>query len=136
MPIRFVLLRVLLCLCLVLQATGAAWAAARMPAMEASTKTAAVSAVHAPSPCPGHAAARASMHDDAGTQAAGSKAPGHPKSDCCKSGGCIGACAASMATMPTAPVMQHAPAHDAAAASVSDPYDEPALAHRIRPPIA
>ena len=130
MPSRSILLRLLLCLCLVVQAAGAAWASARMPSMDAVV-AAAPSASH----CPGHAKAGAPFHD-AAAMTHDAKAHGHAPFDCCKAGGCAGTCGAALAALAAPHLLALAVLPDATIQPVAGRYEEPALAHRIRPPIA
>jgi hypothetical protein len=127
-----ILLRLLLSLSLVLNGSSYAAAAAKMPMEHVAAAHEKSKAEEAP-PCPGHSDLTAA--DGQGAEP-GSATHEHDKPECCKSAKCVGAC---LQHAPVAIVAQWVgPAaieHSDAVRQIKAAHANPALPHRIRPPI-
>lgn len=129
MSVRFVLLRLLLCLALICNGAASAMASARM-AMPATAQE----HMALPSDPPCHEMAAM----DHATDATPAKTPqdGHPAPDCCQSGTCQCACVhAAQVALPSTLALGFVTGGPRIAQPMRAGHSEPALPHLIRPPI-
>jgi hypothetical protein len=140
MPIGPLLLRVLLCLCLVLNGVASAAASAQMPTSmhaTAATPQPAIATASDDMPCHGHHDAMASMAKQHAPASEG-PAPSKPKHspDCCKSGACRCACVhIAQVGVPALQIPAVALDHARSVRTLALGHPAPALPHPIRPPI-
>ena len=128
MSVRFVLLRLLLCLALLLNGTASAMAAARMaiPHAEPQGRT-----MQSAAPCHDMA-----MVDQAAASTDRAPEDGHPAPDCCESGICQCACVhAAQPAVPAMPAPGFIAGGSRPAQAMPAGHADPALPHPVRPPI-
>jgi hypothetical protein len=151
MRLTTLLLRVLLCLGLVFNGSGYAFAsghlettghaAVKHAALKHADRTAEKSSTHPATQPPCHdedgtAATQPPSHAPAAILAANTQDPDHSGVDCCQSGSCRCVCVhGSVALMPPPASGAFAPMHDAAMQTLVTGAPAPALPHLIRPPI-
>lgn len=139
MPVRSLLLHVLLCLALVANGVGAAWAGTRAACCDHAAQAQAVA--RAAMPCHDDAMTMAMPSSDArhadgmATQHPHDRSPPQGAPHACDGHHCV--CMTSIAGTlpPTPPGLAAVPAHDALADARVLPHAPPALPHPLRPPI-
>ncbi len=140
MPVSKILLRLLLCLCLILDGTGAAFAATRGPLPHAPVaKASPVAMAMATMPCGDHAGMAATPQRMAMAAISGdarSMPSKHALPDCCKSGHCSCACTQQgMATLAWLAMPGASIGHANAVSAIATAHPAPALPHLMRPPL-
>jgi hypothetical protein len=132
MSIGSILLRLMVCLCLILQGTQAAFAAT---AIEQHVSHAAM-ALHAAAPCHAHGKAAIAAHPAASMQGHMSTGSGHPKPDCCQHATCSCDCAQfAIADILLHPMLRMELAPQRILLPMDEGLPAPLLPHLIRPPI-
>ncbi len=132
MPWMPLLLRVLLCLALVLQGAGEAWARAAGPMQRAAAQALPAAALDAA--CPGHGD---QSPPDPGERSAAAVCDDGQGAPCCPSSACACACShGSAMALAALPPMFAARGGGVNAIAVAWPWPAPDLPHLTRPPIA